>query len=53
MKTAKHTENAPLYIIAGVGMATTLAIQGTLIGGAKLLGVKPTSESKPKEEPKK
>jgi hypothetical protein len=37
-KALKHTANPPAYVIVGVGMATTLAIQGTLIGAAKLLG---------------
>ncbi len=37
-KALKHTANAPAYVIAGVGMAATLAVQGTLIGASKLLG---------------
>lgn len=37
-KALKHTANAPAYVIAGVGIATTLAVQGTLIGAGKLLG---------------
>ena len=31
-KALKHTANAPAYVIVGVGMVTTFAIQGTLIG---------------------
>lgn len=45
VKTAKHVVNSPLYVIMGVGVATTLAIQGTLIGGAKILGVESKEES--------
>lgn len=37
-KALKHTANAPAYVIVGVGMAATLAVQGTLIGAGKLLG---------------
>lgn len=37
-KALKHTANAPVYIIAGVGMAASLAVQGTLIEAGKLLG---------------
>lgn len=44
MKTAKHTANSPFYVVAGVGMAATLALQGTLIGTAKLLGAKSSKE---------
>ncbi len=43
-KVLKHTANVPVYAIIGVGMATTLALQGTIIGTAMLLGVKPQSE---------
>lgn len=49
-KTLKHTANAPFYVIAGVGMATTLAIQGTIIGTAKLLGVKSKKDKNEDEE---
>ena len=45
VKTAKHTANSPLYVVAGVGMVATLAVQGVLIGGAKLLGVEPTKKN--------
>lgn len=48
-KTLKHTANAPVYVIAGVGMAATLALQGTLIGTAKLLGVKSKKEKEAEE----
>ena len=37
-KALKHTANAPAYVIVGVGMAATLAVQGTLIGAGKLVG---------------
>ena len=37
-KALKHTANTPAYVIVGVGMAATLAVQGTLIGAGKLLG---------------
>ena len=37
-KALKQTANAPAYVIVGVGMAATLAVQGTLIGAGKLLG---------------
>ena len=37
-KALKHTANAPAYVIVGVGMAATLAVQGTLIGAGKILG---------------
>lgn len=43
-KTLKHTANAPFYVIAGVGAAATLAVQGVLIGGAKLAGAKTKKE---------
>jgi len=49
-KTLKHTANAPLYVIAGVGMTATLAVQGTLIGTAKLLGVKSKKDKNEDEE---
>lgn len=38
-KVLKHTANAPAYVVAGVGIAATLAVQGALIGTAKILGV--------------
>ena len=48
-KTAKYTVNTPVFVIAGAGMAATLLVQGTLIGGAKLLGVKPKKLEKDKK----
>lgn len=49
-KTLKHTANAPFYVIAGVGIATTLAVQGALIGTAKVLGVKPKEKKDTKSK---
>ena len=51
-KTLKHTANAPVYVIAGVGMAATLAVQGALIGTAKVLGVKSKKEKEAEEKAK-
>ena len=49
-KALKHTANAPVYVIAGVGMAATLAVQGTLIGTGKLLGAGKKDENSEAKE---
>lgn len=49
-KALKHTANAPVYVIAGVGMAVTLAVQGTLIGTGKLLGAGKKDENSETKE---
>lgn len=52
-KVLKHTANTPAYVIAGVGMAATLAVQGTLIGAGKLLGAGKSNDAvAPKEDVK-
>ena len=52
-KVLKHTANTPAYVIAGVGMAATLAVQGTLIGAGKLLGAGKSNDAEaPKEDVK-
>ena len=48
-KALKHTANAPAYVIVGVGMAATLAVQGTLIGAGKILGAGNNKNSETKE----
>ena len=43
-KVLKHTANAPVYAIVGIGMAAELAVIGTLTGIAKLAGAKTKEE---------
>lgn len=49
-KALKHTANAPAYVIVGVGMAATLAVQGTLIGAGKLVGAGKKNENSDAKE---
>lgn len=49
-KVLKHTANTPAYVIAGVGMAATLAVQGTLIGAGKLLGAGNNNQAETSKE---
>lgn len=49
-KALKHTANAPAYVIVGVGMAATLAVQGTLIGAGKLVGAEKKNENSDAKE---
>jgi Zn-dependent alcohol dehydrogenase len=44
-KALKHTVNAPVYLVLGVGMIGTLAIQGAILAPAAAVNaIKPKSE---------
>ncbi|AXH16367.1 hypothetical protein CP985_03210 [Malaciobacter mytili LMG 24559] len=45
-KVVKHTINTPAYVVIAIDVTTDLLLMGTIIGGAKLLGIEPKKDEK-------